>query len=114
MKHITLFENWNTQIQPSVASDRPLRKLSELGINRLFKDERYEYELFPRFRRLQLQHDEFEKKPNLEQWFIMMQNSDAEFYTLVQTGALGQPDVRELFRDLTRRRASKMKKYNLS
>jgi hypothetical protein len=32
MKHITLFENWNTQIQPSVASDRPLRKLSELGI----------------------------------------------------------------------------------
>ena len=44
----------------------------------------------------------------------MMQNSDAEFYTLVQTGALGQPDVRELFRDLTRRRASKMQKYNLS
>jgi CelD/BcsL family acetyltransferase involved in cellulose biosynthesis len=43
----------------------------------------------------------------------MMQAEDAEFYTLVQTDALGQPDVRELFRDLTNRRAAKMKKYNL-
>lgn len=52
-------------------------------------------------------------KPTLVEWFNLMQNMDAEFYTLVQTDELGQPDVRELFRDLTDRRAAKMKKYNL-
>lgn len=44
----------------------------------------------------------------------MMQNSDNEFYTMVQTGALGQPDVRDLWRDLTGQRSARMQKYNLS
>lgn len=92
---------------------RHLIKLSDLDINRKYKDERYEYELFPRFRRLKARINQLDKMPTLENWFAMMQNSDAEFYTLVQTGELGQPDVRELFRDLTGRRAAKMAKYNL-
>jgi len=92
---------------------RPMRKLGDLDINRRYKGDRYEYELFPRFRRLKVRIEQMDKMPTLEDWFNMMQAEDAEFYTLVQTDALGQPDVRELFRDLTNRRAAKMKKYNL-
>jgi hypothetical protein len=90
-----------------------MRKLGDLDINRRYKGDRYEYELFPRFRRLKVRIEQMDKMPTLEDWFNMMQAEDAEFYTLVQTDALGQPDVRELFRDLTNRRAAKMKKYNL-
>jgi hypothetical protein len=101
------FENWLAE------SARPLRKLEDLDINRKYKGERYDYELFPRFRRLKPQFRKMDHKPTLIEWFNLMQNIDAEFYTLVQTDELGQPDVRELFRDLTDRRAAKMKKYNL-
>jgi len=101
------FNNWISE------NSRPLKKLEDLDINRKYKNDRYEYELFPRFRRLKEQIRQLDHKPTLVEWFNMMQNMDAEFYTLVQTGELGQPDVRELFRDLTDRRAAKMKKYNL-
>ena len=101
------FSTWLTE------NSRPLIKLSDLDINRKYKHERYEYELFPMFRRLKTRINELDKMPTLEEWFAMMQNSDAQFYTLVQTAQLGQPDVRELFRDLTGRRAAKMAKYNL-
>ncbi len=93
---------------------RALKELSALDINRRYKGTRYEYELFPRFRRLQARINQLEKKPGLQAWFQMMQNSDNEFYTLVQTGALGQPDVRELWRDLTGQKSSIMHKYNLA
>lgn len=93
---------------------RALKELSALDINRRYKGTRYEYELFPRFRRLQARINQLQKSPGLQEWFKMMQNSDNEFYTLVQTGALGQPDVRELWRDLTGQRASRMHKYNLA
>ena len=89
------FSTWLTE------NSRPLIKLSDLDINRKYKHERYEYELFPMFRRLKTRINELDKMPTLEEWFAMMQNSDAQFYTLVQTAQLGQPDVRELFRDLT-------------
>jgi Zn-dependent protease with chaperone function len=105
--NLLTFNTWLSE------NTRHLVKLSDLDINRKYKDERYEYELFPRFRRLKARINELDKMPTLEHWFAMMQNSDAEFYTLVQTGELGQPDVRELFRDLTGRRAAKMAKYNL-
>lgn len=107
------FSNWLVENVSQPKVKRPLRKLEDLGINRKYKGTRYESELFPRFRRLKVRIQEMDKMPNLQEWFELMQNSDAEFYTLVQTGALGQPDVRELFRDLTNRRAAKMKKYNL-
>lgn len=93
---------------------RPLRNLTDLDVNRRYKGTRYEYELFPRFRRLKVRIQELGKKPSLENWFTMMQNSDNEFYTMVQTGALGQPDVRDLWRDLTGQRSAPMRKYNLS
>jgi hypothetical protein len=93
---------------------RALKELGALDINRRYKGTRYEYELFPRFRRLQIRINQLEKSPNLRDWFAMMQNSDAEFYSMVQTGALGQPDVRELWRDLTGQRSSRMHKYNLA
>ena len=93
---------------------RPLKKLSDLDINRRYKGTRYEYELFPRFRRIQARVRELDRKPGLLDWFNMMQNSDAEFYSMVQTGALGQPDVRELWRDLTGQKSSRMRKFNLA
>jgi hypothetical protein len=107
------FLDWLVENATENQIKRPLRKLEDLSINREYKGTRYEAELFPRFRRLKARIQQMDKMPNLQDWFILMQNSDAEFYTLVQTGELGQPDVRELFRDLTNRRAAKMKKYNL-
>ena len=107
------FNNWLFESDQPAQIKRPLRKLEDLDINRKYKGTRYESELFPRFRRLKVRIQQMEKMPNLQEWFELMQNSDAEFYTLVQTDELGQPDVRELFRDLTNRRAAKMKKYNL-
>ena len=105
---ILQFEEWVNETY------RPLRALGDLDINRRYKGTRYEYELFPRFRRLQSRIKRLNTKPNLQEWFIMMQNSDNEFYSMVLTGALGQPDVRELWRDLTGQRSSRMKKYNLA
>ena len=105
---ILMFNKWLNENQ------RPLIELSDLDVNRRYKGTQYEYELFPRFRRLQVRIDSLEKRPNLSDWFKMMQNSDAEFYTLIQARLLGQPDVRELWRDLTSQRSSRMKKYNLA
>jgi hypothetical protein len=105
---ISTFNQWVNE------TARPIKVLTDLDINRRYRGNRYEYELFPRFRRLQVRIKELDKKPKLEDWFTMMQNSDSEFYALVQTGALGQPDVRDLWRDLTGQRSARMKKYNLS
>ena len=115
MKLILTFNNW--LFENAIA--RPQKRLHELDINRKFsKDQftgdKYETELFPMFRRLKPRIEALAKKPNLEEWFAMMQNSDNQFYSMVQAGVLGQPDVRELWRDLTGRRASKMHKYNLA
>jgi len=66
------------------------------------------------FRRLKPRIESLPKKPTLEEFFAMMQNSDNQFYSMVQADTLAQPDIRELWRDLTGRRASKMKKYNLT
>ncbi|MFA7156768.1 MAG: hypothetical protein WC123_03655 [Bacilli bacterium] len=101
------FNNWISE------NSRPTRKVTDLDTNRRYKDTRYEYELYQRFKRLIPRINQLPKKPDLNEWFIMMQNSDNEFYTLVITGALGQPDVRELWRDLTGRRSARMKKYNI-
>jgi hypothetical protein len=115
MKLLSTYSDWlNENHNP-----RPLRKLTELDINRKFgrnpqTGDKYETELFPMFRRLKPRIEALSKKPSLEEWFAMMQNSDNQFYSMVQADTLAQPDVRELWRDLTGQRASKMKKYNLS
>ena len=116
MTQILKFTNW---LNENEQKPRALRKLSDLGINRKFSrdpftGDKYETELFPMFRRLKPRIEALPKKPTLEEFFIMLQNSDNQFYSMVQADTLAQPDVRELWRDLTGRRASRMKKYNLS
>ena len=114
MKTILTYSDWLSENhQP-----RPLKKIKELDINRKFTrdphtGDKYETELFQMFKRLKPRIDALPKKPSLEEFFAMLQNSDNQFYTMVQADTLAQPDVRELWRDLTGRRASKMKKYNL-
>lgn len=114
MKTILTYSDWLSENhQP-----RPLKKISELGINRKFTrdphtGDKYETELFQMFKRLKPRIDALPRKPSLEEFFAMMQNSDNQFYSMVQADTIAQPDVRELWRDLTGRRASKMKKYNL-
>jgi hypothetical protein len=109
MKAILNFSGWLTENEQA----RPLRQIHELGINRKFgrdpfTGDKYETELFPMFRRLQPRIDALPKKPTLEEFFELMQNSDNQFYSMVQADTLAQPDVRELWRDLTGRRASKI------
>ena len=116
MKTLLNFNDW---LLENVTQARSLRKISDLGINRKFgrnpqTGDKYETELFPMFRRLKPRIEALPKKPTLEEFFAMMQNSDNQFYSMVQADTLSQPDVRELWRDLTGRRASKMKKYNLT
>lgn len=113
MRNVLDFGDW--LLESSQA--RPVRQIEELGINRKFgrdpqTGDKYETELFPMFRRLKPRIDALPKKPSLSEFFMMLQNSDNQFYTMVQADTIAQPDVRELWRDLTGRRASKMKKYN--
>jgi hypothetical protein len=116
MKTLLKFNDW---LLENAAQPRPLKKVGDLGINRKFgrnphTGDKYETELFPMFRRLKPRIEALPKKPTLEEFFAMLQNSDNQFYSMVQADTLAQPDVRELWRDLTGRRASKMKKYNLT
>ena len=116
MTRIHTFSTWITE---SEQAPRPLRKIEDLDINRKFTrdpftGDKYETELFPMFRRLKPRIEALPKKPTLEEFFELMQNSDNQFYSMVQADTLAQPDVRELWRDLTGRRASRMKKYNLT
>jgi hypothetical protein len=110
------FNDWANE---NLTHKRPTKKITDLDINRRFKKDpftgdKYETELFAMFKRLQPRIQALEKKPNLDEWFEMMQNSDNQFYAMVQAEELGQPDVRELWRDLTGQRASKMAKYGLA
>ena len=91
-------------------NSKPLRKVSELGINRKIPIDRYETELFPRFERLKLKIQALPKSPNLEEFFAILQQ-DNEFYTRVMADEVAQPDVRELWRDYTGRRTAHMKTY---
>lgn len=114
MKAILTYKDWLTESQQK----RPIKSIKELDINRKFTrdphtGDRYETELFQMFKRLKPRIDALSRKPSLEEFFAMLQNSDNQFYTMVQADTIAQPDVRELWRDLTGQRASKMKKYNL-
>jgi hypothetical protein len=89
---------------------KPLKKLADLDINRKIPIDRYETELFPRFERLRLKIQALPKKPNLEEFFAILQQ-DNEFYTRVMSDEFAQPDIRELWRDYTGRRTAHMKRY---
>jgi hypothetical protein len=91
-------------------NSKPLKKLSDLGINRKIPIDRYETELFPRFERLKKNIQQLPKSPNLDEFFAIMQG-DNEFYTRVMADEFAQPDIRELWRDYTGRRTAHMQKY---
>lgn len=91
-------------------NSKPLRKVSELEINRKIPIDRYETELFPRFERLKSKIKALPNSPNLEEFFAIMQQ-DNEFYTRVMADEFAQPDIRELWRDYTGRRTAHMKTY---
>lgn len=91
-------------------NSKPLRKVSELEINRKIPIDRYETELFPRFERLKSKIKVLPNSPNLEEFFAIMQQ-DNEFYTRVMADEFAQPDIRELWRDYTGRRTAHMKTY---
>lgn len=101
---IPSFIDWITE------STKPLKKVTDLEINRKIPIDRYETELFPRFERLKLQIQKMPKSPNLEEFFAIMQQ-DNEFYTRVMANEFAQPDIRELWRDYTGRRTAHMQKY---
>jgi hypothetical protein len=98
------FDSWLNE------ASRPLKQLSELGINRKISIDSYETELFPRFERLKLKIQALPKKPNIDDFFALMQQ-DNEFYTRVMADEFAQPDIRELWRDYTGRRTAHMKQY---
>lgn len=98
------FNTWLTE------SAKPLRKVTDLGINRKIPIDRYETELFPRFERLKAKIQALPKSPNLEEFFAILQQ-DNEFYTRVMADEFAQPDIRELWRDYTGRRTAHMKMY---
>jgi hypothetical protein len=91
-------------------NSKPLKKLSDLGINRKIPIDRYETELFPRFERLKLKIQAMPKMPSLDEFFAILQQ-DNEFYTRVMSDEFAQPDIRELWRDYTGRRTAHMKQY---
>lgn len=93
-------------------NERPLKKLSELEINRKIPIDRYETELFPRFERIKKHVQTLHRKPSLEEFFAIAQH-DNEFYTKVMAGEFAQPDIRELWRDYTGRRSAHMKQYGV-
>lgn len=91
-------------------NSKPLKTLADLEINRKIPIDRYETELFPRFERLKVKIQAMPKKPNLDEFFAIMQQ-DNEFYTRVMAGEFAQPDIRELWRDYTGRRSAHMQQY---
>lgn len=82
---------------------RPTKTLAQLDKYRRFNGDRYRLELLPRF--VHLNHKWGSLK--LPEWFEKVQQEDDMFYTFVYSGEISQPDVRELWRDLTGRPDSK-------
>lgn len=100
MKHVRLFEEYT---QTGVNPPRPTKTLDQMGKYRKFKGETYQGELLPLFQHLNQKHRDL----RLPDWFEKVQQEDDSFYAKVQSGDIAQPDVRELWRDLTARPRSK-------
>ena len=95
MKTILNYSDW---LNENNKTSRPLKSIKDLDINRKFTrdprtGDKYETELFPMFKRLKPRIDALPKKPSLEEFFAIMQNSDDQFYSMVQGETLAQPGV---------------------
>lgn len=99
MKIVMLYEEFTSQDKPK----KPTKKLEDTGKYRLFKGDRYQFELLPLFMHLKNKNTGIP----IADWFERTQQEDEVFYAKVQSGELAKPDIHELWRDLTARPFSK-------
>jgi len=83
---------------------RHTRLLKDMGKYRKFNGDRYRNELLPKFVHLNRRWGHLK----LPEWFEKVQQMDDMFYMYVFSGEIAQPDIRELWRDLTGRPDSKL------
>jgi hypothetical protein len=102
-------QSFNTWIQEAVAVKPYTKKLAELNPQRKYLGDTYNTDLFLRFKHLSSIRDKHGKRIGIERWFELAQLEDKGFYAAVLADQMGQPDVRELWRDLMGRHASKVK-----
>lgn len=98
MKYVLEYNQFRKRIP------RQTKLLGELGKYRHFEDDRYRLELLPKFIHLNQRWGNLK----LPEWFEKVQQVDDMFYMYVYSGEISQPDVRELWRDLTGRPESKL------
>lgn len=83
---------------------RHTKTLKDMHRYRRFNGDLYREQLLPKFRHLNQRWGNLK----LPEWFEKVQQYDDMFYMYVFSGEIGQPDVRELWRDLTGRPDSKL------
>ena len=103
---VTKFIEW---IDEAVAAKPYTKKLAELNPQRKYVGDTYNTDLFLRFKHLSSIRDKHGKRIGVQKWFELAQLEDKGFYSAVLADQMGQPDVRELWRDLMGRHASKVK-----
>lgn len=101
------FTEWLGESQAPVKTYT--KKLSELNPQRKYVGDTYNTDLFLRFKHLGSIRDTHGKRIGVERWFELAQLEDKGFYAAVLADQMGQPDVRELWRDMMGRNASKVK-----
>jgi hypothetical protein len=104
VKHFT---HWLTEGQAPAKTYT--KKLSELNPQRKYVGDTYNTDLFLRFKHLGAIREKYGKGLSVEKWFEVAQVEDKGFYSAVLADQMGQPDVRELWRDMMGRNASKVK-----
>ena len=103
---VNKFMQW---IGESAPAKTYTKKLSELNPQRKYVGDTYNTDLFLRFKHLASIRDKHGKRIGVEKWFELAQIEDKGFYSAVLADQMGQPDVRELWRDMMGRNASKVK-----
>jgi len=103
---VTKFTAW---IDEAVVAKPYTKKLAELNPQRKYVGDTYNTDLFLRFKHLSSIRDKHGKRIGVQRWFELAQLEDTGFYSAVLADQMGQPDVRELWRDLMGRHASKVK-----
>lgn len=104
VKHFT---NWLNEGQAPAKTYT--KKLAELNTQRKYVGDTYNTDLFLRFKHLGSIREKYGKRLSVEKWFEVAQTEDKGFYSAVLADQMGQPDVRELWRDMMGRNASKVK-----